>query len=88
MLQDQNALEYYMCEMLVERGLPLPKGYSFTDRREVTRTKEVADDVEYTMKCLQLAALDSIASHLRSIRRWVIAAAVATIIALLANILF
>lgn len=77
-----------MCEMLVERGLPLPKGYSFTDRREVTRTKEVADNVEYTMKCLQLAALDSIASHLRSIRRWVIAAAVATIIALLANILF
>lgn len=89
MIPAESKIEWYMCEMLQERGLPLPKGYTFDGRRNLVRkTDEVNENIEYDMQCLRLAALDSIASDMRRIRRWVVFWGVLGVIALVISILF
>lgn len=89
MIPEENKLEWYMCEMLQERGLPLPKGYTIEGKRSISRkTEMIGEDIDYDMACLRLAALDSIASDMRRIRRWVVFWGVLGVIALIINILF
>lgn len=83
-----NRLENYMCEMLTARGLPLPKGYQRWDVNDIGRADNIMEDIDYDIKCLQLAAMDRIANDIRKIRNWIIFWGVLGVIALIISILF
>ena len=78
----ENRIEAKMCQMLNERGLPLPKGYKLSGR-DLARADYITDDKDYDVQCLQLALLEQMSRDIRVLRRWVIGLGIVTTIAVI-----